>query len=86
MALGVRKALKYYSEILGLLVCIFAFMWVIFQVYLMDQTPDNQKDLHVARYLDICFGVCAFFSSLALMYGALIESKTWISAWTLGML
>jgi len=38
----------------------------------------------MARYLDISFGLLAFSSSLALMYGAFVESKTWISVWTLG--
>ena len=37
----------------------------------------------MARYLDISFGLLAFSSSLALMYGAFVESKTWISVWTL---
>jgi hypothetical protein len=38
----------------------------------------------MARYLDISFGLLAFSSALALMYGAFVESKTWISVWTLG--
>ena len=38
----------------------------------------------MARYLDICFGFLAFFSAAALMYGAFVESKTWMSAWILG--
>ena len=33
---------------------------------------------------DICFGVLAFFSALALMYGAFVDSKTWLLIWTLG--
>ena len=84
MSLGVRQALKVYSGILGLFVSLFAFIWVFFMVYLVSDTPESEHDLRMARYLDICFGLLAFFSSLALMYGAFVESKTWISAWTLG--
>ena len=84
MSLGVRQALKVYSGILGLFVSLFAFIWVFFMVYLVSDTPESQTDIRMARYLDICFGLLAFFSSLALMYGAFVESKTWISAWTLG--
>ena len=84
MSLGVRQALKVYSCILGFLVCLSAFIWVFFMIYLVSDTPESEHDLRMARYLDICFGLLAFFSSLALMYGAFVESKTWISAWTLG--
>ena len=84
MSLGVRQALKVYSGILGLFVSLFAFIWVFFMVYLVSDTPESEHDLRMARYLDICFGLLAFFSSLALMYGAFVESKTWISTWTLG--
>ena len=35
-------------------------------------------------FSDICFGVLAFFSALALMYGAFVDSKTWLLVWTLG--
>jgi hypothetical protein len=38
----------------------------------------------MARYLDISFGLLAFSSSLALMYGAFVDSKSWIAVWTLG--
>ena len=38
----------------------------------------------MARYLDISFGLLAFTSSLALVYGAFVESKTWLSVWALG--
>jgi hypothetical protein len=79
-----RRGLRIYSQILGLAVSFFSFVWVLFQVYLVAQTPGDQHDLRMARYLDICFGLLAFFSSLALMYGAFVESKTWLSAWTLG--
>lgn len=86
MSFGARSALRIYSEILGFVVCFSAFIWVMFQVYAIFQTPEHQHELRMARYLDICFGCLAFFSSLALMYGAFVESKTWISAWTLGSL
>ncbi len=86
MSLGARHALKIYSGILGFLVCLFAFVWVAFQLYLINETHESQNDLLMARYLDICFGCLAFFSSLALMYGSFVESKTWITAWILGSL
>ena len=84
MAIGARQALKVYSGLLGLSVCIAAFMWVCLQIYLVSETDEGLHDLRMARYLDICFGLLAFFSSMALMYGAFVESKTWLSAWTLG--
>ena len=84
MAERSKRCLKVYSEVLGIGVSFCAFIWVLFQIYLVAQTPEDQNDLRMARYLDICFGLLAFFSSLALMYGAFVESKTWIGAWTLG--
>lgn len=84
MSFGVRQGLKIYSGVLGAFVCLSSFLWVMFHVYLIFQTPDYETELRMARYLDICFGCLAFFSSLALMYGAFVESKTWLSAWTLG--
>lgn len=84
MSCGVRRTLKVYSGVLGAFVCITSFLWVMFHVYLIFQIPDHETELRMARYLDICFGCLAFFSSLALMYGAFVESKTWLSAWTLG--
>ncbi len=79
-----RTVLRAYSEILGLAISFFAFVWVMFQIYLVAHTSEDQHDLLMARYLDISFGLLAFSSSLALMYGAFVESKTWLSAWTLG--
>jgi len=77
-----RYCLKIYSELLGVLVSFCAFIWVIFHIFIMWNTPND--DLKMARYLDICFGVLAFFSALALMYGAFVDSKTWLLIWTLG--
>jgi len=68
----------------GFLISFLAFLWVAFQVYLISEISSNQHDLRMARYLDICFGFLAFFSAAALMYGAFVESKTWMSAWILG--
>lgn len=79
-----RVALKIYSELLGCAVSFAAFLWVTFQLYVLSQTSEDQTDLLMARYLDISFGLLAFSSALALMYGAFVESKTWLSVWTLG--
>jgi len=80
-----RYCLKIYSELLGVLVSFCAFIWVIFHIFIMWQTSQSYNDdLRMARYLDICFGVLAFFSALALMYGAFVDSKTWLLVWTLG--
>ena len=79
-----RRCLKTYSILFGFLISFLAFLWVAFQVYLISEISSNQHDLRMARYLDICFGFLAFFSAAALMYGAFVESKTWMSAWILG--
>lgn len=50
----------------------------------MSMTQRGQTDLIVGRYLDISFGLLGLSSSVALLYGAFVESKTWISVWTLG--
>ena len=79
-----RRCLKTYSIIFGFIISFLAFLWVAFQVYLISEINSNAHDLRMARYLDICFGFLAFFSAAALMYGAFVESKTWMSAWILG--
>ena len=79
-----RRCLKTYSILFGFFISFLAFLWVAFQVYLISEISSNQHDLRMARYLDICFGFLAFFSAAALMYGAFVESKTWMSAWILG--
>ena len=79
-----RTCLKIYCLSLGFTSSCSSFLWTIFQVYLLYTTDSDQNDLMVARYLDICFGLLGLSSSLALLYGAFVESKTWLTVWTLG--
>ena len=79
-----RTCLRVYCLSLGFTSSFSAFLWTIFQVYLLYTTDPDQNDLMVARYLDICFGLLGLSSSLALLYGAFVESKTWLTVWTLG--
>jgi len=77
-------ALKVYCCALGILASFSAFVWIAFHAYAMSMTQKGQTDLIVGRYLDISFGLLGLSSSAALLYGAFVESKTWISVWTLG--
>ena len=79
-----RTCLRIYCLSLGLVTSFLAFLWTIFQFYLLYTTASTQNDLMVARYLDISFGLLGLSSSLALLYGAFVESKTWLTVWTLG--
>ena len=49
-----------------------------------SMAPINFRYYAHTYFSDICFGVLAFFSALALMYGAFVDSKTWLLVWTLG--
>ena len=84
MCMPSRRCLKTYSILFGFGISGLAFLWVAFQTYLVFQTDSGQHDLLMERYLDICFGLLAFFCAAALMYGAFVESKTWMSAWIMG--
>ena len=78
-----RTCLRIYCLSLGFTTSFSAFLWTVFQVYLLYTTASDLNDLMVARYLDICFGLLGLSSSLALLYGAFVESKTWLTVWTL---
>ena len=84
MMISGRTCLRIYCLSLGLTSSFSAFLWTIFQVYLLYTTAADDNDLMVARYLDISFGLLALSSSFALIYGAFVESKTWLTVWTLG--
>ena len=84
MVVSGRTCLRIYCVSLGLTSSFTAFLWSIFQIYLLYTTASDQNDLMVARYLDISFGLLGLSSSLALLYGAFVESKTWLTVWTLG--
>ena len=79
-----RTFLKIYCLCLGFTTSFLAFLWTLFQFYLLYTTASTQHDLMVARYLDISFGLLGLSSSLSLLYGAFVESKTWLTVWTLG--
>lgn len=79
-----RTALKIYCLFLGFITTFVAFMWIALQIYALDSTSSELNDEIVARYLDISFGALGLSSSLALLYGAFVESKTWLTVWTLG--
>ena len=79
-----RTALKIYCLFLGFITTFVAFMWIALQIYALDSTSSDLNDEIVARYLDISFGALGLSSSLALLYGAFVESKTWLTVWTLG--
>ena len=79
-----RTCIKFYCIGLGFTTSFFAFLWMAFQLYILSATSPTQNDLIVARYLDISFGLLGISSSLALLYGAFVESKTWITVSTLG--
>ena len=79
-----KLCLKCYSLCLGCVVSFSSFLWLALILYILSQTDPAARDLLMARYLDLSFGLLAFTSSLALVYGAFVESKTWLSVWTLG--
>jgi hypothetical protein len=81
---SVKFYLKIYSLSLGFVVSFASFTWVMLILYVLSLTDPSATDLLMARYLDISFGLLAFTSSLALLYGAFVESKSWLSVWTLG--
>ena len=78
--------LKIYCCTLGTIASFSAFVWIAFNVYFMSITEGQHTDLMVRRYLDVCIGMLGLFSALALLFGAFVESKTWINVWTLGSL
>jgi len=81
---SVKFYLKIYSLSLGFVVSFASFCWIALILYVLSQTDPGSTGLMLARYLDISFGLLAFTSSLALLYGAFVESKSWLSVWTLG--
>ncbi|XP_040579357.1 uncharacterized protein [Lepeophtheirus salmonis] len=87
MSIKMKGLLKHYGLVLGILVGFGAFLWIFFQLYVLSKTEsDSNSPLRLARYLDIAFGLLGFTSSLALIYGSVVESKTWLSVWTFGSL
>ena len=76
--------LKLYSVFLGMVAAFLSFCYVTLMLYVVSQTDPAAEDLLMARYLDISFGLLAFTSSLSLVYGAFVESKTWLTVWTVG--
>lgn len=79
-----RLYLSMYSLCLGIVASVAAFLWIALILYALSLTDPSANDLLMARYLDVSFGLLAFTSSLSLIYGAFVESKTWLSVWTLG--
>eukprot|EP00096_Caligus_rogercresseyi_P012341 TRINITY_DN5133_c0_g1_i1.p1 TRINITY_DN5133_c0_g1~~TRINITY_DN5133_c0_g1_i1.p1 ORF type:complete len:186 (+),score=47.92 TRINITY_DN5133_c0_g1_i1:224-781(+) len=80
-----KGLLKHYGLLLGIFVGFGAFLWIFFQLYVLSKTESEPNSpLRLARYLDIAFGLLGFTSSLALIYGSVVESKTWLSVWTFG--
>ena len=74
---SMKYYLKIYSISLGALASFAAFFWIALVLYILSQTDPTSTDLLMRRYLDISFGLLAFTSALALVYGAFVESKTW---------
>ena len=72
---SVKFYLKIYSLSLGFVVSFASFCWIALILYVLSQTDPGSTGLMLARYLDISFGLLAFTSSLALLYGAFVESK-----------
>ena len=72
---SVKFYLKIYSLSLGFVVSFASFCWMALILYVLSQTDPGSTGLMLARYLDISFGLLAFTSSLALLYGAFVESK-----------
>ena len=72
---SVKFYLKIYSLSLGFVVSFASFCWIALILFVLSQTDPGSTDLMLARYLDISFGLLAFTSSLALLYGAFVESK-----------
>ncbi len=81
---SVKFILKLYSLGLGFVVSFASFVWMTLILYVLSQTDPTNNELLMERYLDISFGLLSFTSSLALLYGAFVESKSWLSVWTLG--
>lgn len=72
-----KHYLKIYSIGLGIVAAFFTFLWITLVLFILSQTDPSQSELMMQRYLDIGFGLVAFASSLALVYGSFVESKTW---------
>ena len=79
-----KYCLQHYSMLLGGLVSLLSFVWMALVLYALSRTDPDANDLLMARYLEISFGLLAFTSALSLVYGAFVESRSWISVWTLG--
>lgn len=81
---SIKFYLKVYCITLGFVTSFASFLWLSLILYVLSRTDPNAADLIMARYLDISLGLLAFSSSLGLVYGAFVESKSWIAVWTLG--
>ncbi len=79
-----RWCLQCYSVCLGCSLSFAAFVWMALVLFALSRTDPRAEDLMASRYLECCLGLLAFTSSLSLVYGAFVESRTWLSVWTLG--
>ena len=62
-----KLCLKVYSLCLGCAVSFSSFLWLALILYVLSQTDPEARDLLMARYLDLSFGLLAFTSSMALV-------------------
>jgi len=79
-----RWCLKLYCLVLAGLGLFLSGVWVIFQLYVLSQTTN--QELRQQRYVDIFLGLLLLASLLCLLYGSYSESRLWIIAFITGSL
>ena len=70
--------IRLYSIVLAILGIALSFIWIIFQLYILSQTTN--QELRLLRYLDIFLGIILFISMLCLFYGSYFYSQIFITA------
>jgi len=79
-----RWCLKLYCLVLAGLGLFLAGIWVIFQIYVLSQTTN--QELRQQRYVDIFLGLLLLASLLCLLWGSHSESSLWVIAFITGSL
>jgi len=79
-----RWCLKLYCLVLAGLGLFLTGVWVIFQLYVLSQTTN--QELRQQRYVDIFLGLLLLASLLCLLYGSHSESRLWVIAFITGSL
>ena len=84
MSTPARWCLQCYSVCLGCSLSFSSFVWMSLVLFALSRTDPRSDELMTERYLECSLGLLGFTSSLALVYGAFVESRTWLSVWTIG--